>query len=228
MVGRKGKIKFLFLLLAATFLGVSSALIVRAATLTISNVEVSAATTTATITWTTNLPADSEVSYLWFLSKTNLMQQGLATDHSVSLTGLFPDQSYSYTIKSIGQDGQSAFKDYANFTTAATAGSSSTITIPPVESPSSETSSISTVTAGHPTFTKYLYFGLHDAQVGALQSFLAEHGYLSSANTTGFFGNLTFRAIQKFQCDQEIVCTGGTGWGTVGPKTRGVLNKLSP
>jgi peptidoglycan hydrolase-like protein with peptidoglycan-binding domain len=60
-----------------------------------------------------------------------------------------------------------------------------------------------------------------------LQSLLAEYGYLSSTNATGFFGNLTLGAVQKFQCDKDIVCTGGAGWGTVGPKTRNILNSLS-
>ena len=85
--------------------------------LAISNVQVSTTATTATITWNTNLPADSEVGYLWFLSKTNMVQSEPATDHSVTLTALFPDTNYSYTIKSVSQDGQSAFRDYANFTT---------------------------------------------------------------------------------------------------------------
>ena len=78
----------------------------------------------------------------------------------------------------------------------------------------------------NPTFIQFLYFGLRNAQVEALQSLLIGYGYLASANATGFFGNLTQNALQKFQCDQNIVCTGGAGWGTVGPKTRNVLNNL--
>ena len=61
----------------------------------------------------------------------------------------------------------------------------------------------------------------------ALQSLLIGRGYLSSA-VTGFFGNLTLQALEKFQCDSNIVCTGGAGWGVAGPKTRAVLNDLAP
>jgi hypothetical protein len=80
--------------------------------------------------------------------------------------------------------------------------------------------------AGNQTFTEFLYFGLRDQQVENLQSLLAAHGYLSSANATGFFGSITQAALQKFQCDQNIVCTGGAGWGTVGPRTRNILNNF--
>ena len=80
--------------------------------------------------------------------------------------------------------------------------------------------------SGIPTFTQFLYFGLRSAQVQGLQSLFAGHGYLASANATGFFGSLTLHALQQFQCDQNIVCTGGGGWGTVGPKTRAALNAL--
>ncbi len=75
-------------------------------------------------------------------------------------------------------------------------------------------------------FNQYLYFGLHGPQVQQLQSLFVKHGYLAEANATGFFGTITLHALQKFQCDQNIVCTGGAGWGTVGPKTRSALNAL--
>lgn len=84
----------------------------------------------------------------------------------------------------------------------------------------------SSVAAGSPAFTQFLYFGLRSSQVEALQSLLAGNGYLAPTAATGFFGNLTLAALQKFQCDQGIVCTGGAGWGMVGPKTRTALNAL--
>ena len=65
-------------------------------------------------------------------------------------------------------------------------------------------------------------------EVKDLQSLLAGKGYLSSANASGFFGSLTLAAVRKkFQCYKSIVCAGGAGWGTVGPKTRDVLNSLT-
>lgn len=75
-------------------------------------------------------------------------------------------------------------------------------------------------------FTQSLYFGLRSTQVENLQSLLAQNGYLAPVYATGFFGNLTLGALRKFQCAENIVCTGGAGWGLVGPKTRAVLNTL--
>lgn len=86
--------------------------------------------------------------------------------------------------------------------------------------PSTSTSTTSFV------FTQSLYFGLRSTQVEALQSFLVQYGYLAAVDETGFFGNLTLHAVQKFQCSENIVCTNGPGWGIVGPKTRSVLNNF--
>jgi len=76
------------------------------------------------------------------------------------------------------------------------------------------------------SLTQSLYYGLRNAQVTALQSFLVQNGYLAPAYATGFFGSLTQGAVEKFQCSENIVCTGGAGWGMVGPKTRNILNTL--
>ncbi|HUC01942.1 MAG TPA: peptidoglycan-binding protein [Candidatus Paceibacterota bacterium] len=82
------------------------------------------------------------------------------------------------------------------------------------------------LTALSTLFTQSLYDGLRSDQVQALQSVLAAQGYLSPQYETGFFGSLTLAAVQQFQCTEDIVCTGGAGWGLVGPKTRNVLNSL--
>jgi chitodextrinase len=97
--------------------------------------------------------------------------------------------------------------------------------VPPAEpsAPVVSTPAISTPDVAV-TLTQFLYYGLRDTQVTALQSALVNDGYLSSIYATGFFGNLTRSAVEKFQCAQKIVCTGGAGWGTVGPKTRAALN----
>jgi cellulose 1,4-beta-cellobiosidase len=87
-------------------------------------------------------------------------------------------------------------------------------------------SSVGTATSAGTVFTQFLYAGLRSQQVRALQLLLVGKGYLSSTSATGYFGNLTLRALQQFQCAQKIVCTGGAGWGVVGPKTRSVLNGL--
>ena len=43
------------------------------------------------------------------------------------------------------------------------------------------------------------------------------------------FGALTQKAVQKFQCAENIVCSGSpatTGWGQVGARTRKALNEF--
>jgi fibronectin type 3 domain-containing protein len=124
------------------------------------------------------------------------------------------------------------------FITGVAAATSTSIAITPIvvtSSSSDVTSIISSILSAtstiapllnSPLFTGLLSFGTSDTQVHDLQSLLAQYGYLSSTDETGFFGNLTLRAIETFQCNQNIVCTGGAGWGTVGPKTRSALNKL--
>lgn len=89
---------------------------------------------------------------------------------------------------------------------------------------SSSATSPSALPQNNSTFTQFLYFGLRSSQVQSLQSLLATNGYLPSVNITGFFGTITQNALEKFQCDQNIACTGNAGWGMVGPKTRSVLN----
>ncbi len=79
------------------------------------------------------------------------------------------------------------------------------------------------------TFTTTLSLGLRSGDVKNLQTFLIQKGYLDSGYASGFFGTLTQRAVQQFQCDQNIVCSGSpavTGWGMVGAKTRIALNAL--
>ena len=87
-------------------------------------------------------------------------------------------------------------------------------------------SSTTTSGAAIPALTQSLYFGLRNTQVKSLQLLLVQSEDLLPAYATGYFGSLTLGAVEKFQCSQSIVCTGGAGWGLVGPKTRKALNAL--
>lgn len=76
---------------------------------------------------------------------------------------------------------------------------------------------------------KPLYLGLKDQEVVRLQQMLTSKGYLPAGNDSGYFGLLTQRAVQKFQCDQKIICGGEpaiTGYGLVGGMTRTKLNEI--
>ncbi len=86
-------------------------------------------------------------------------------------------------------------------------------------------------------FKKKLSLNSRGDDVKLLQVFLNNHGYIlaksgpgSPGNETNLFGSLTQKAIQKFQCDNGIVCNGTpatTGYGLLGPKTRSEINKIN-
>lgn len=81
-----------------------------------------------------------------------------------------------------------------------------------------------------------LQIGDEGTEVKALQKILNQNGFtVSSAGVgspgweTTYFGELTRQAVQRFQCAEDIVCSGDedtTGYGLVGPKTRAALNNL--
>jgi len=68
-------------------------------------------------------------------------------------------------------------------------------------------------------FTKYLYVGITDDQVTALQKRLTADG-LYSGPITGRFGSLTETAVKKYQAKNNL-----TQLGVVGPSTRRLLNQ---
>ncbi len=89
------------------------------------------------------------------------------------------------------------------------------------------TASTATVTppTATSTLSRTLFLGDQGPDVTQLQTILQQQGYFPLA-PTGYFGALTQKAVQAFQCDQAIVCSGApgtTGYGAVGPRTRGVL-----
>lgn len=77
-------------------------------------------------------------------------------------------------------------------------------------------------------FTQQMSIGSRGAEVSALQTYLATNtSHYPEGLVTGYFGVLTQAAVQRFQCAEEIVCSGGaatTGYGRVGPKTLLQLN----
>lgn len=65
--------------------------------------------------------------------------------------------------------------------------------------------------------TANLRQGMSSSDVGRLQDFLISKGYLNS-ESTGYFGTLTFSAVQKYQSAQNFINS-----GYVGPLTRGAI-----
>lgn len=89
--------------------------------LTISNVSAAAAQNNATITWTTNLPSTSQVSYKVSTSSDPYIpsdfSEKLDTSHSITLSGLTPNTTYSYKVTSIDSSNISKSSEVKNFTT---------------------------------------------------------------------------------------------------------------
>jgi peptidoglycan hydrolase-like protein with peptidoglycan-binding domain len=72
--------------------------------------------------------------------------------------------------------------------------------------------------------------GDNDAGVSELQTFLAmDSSVYPEGLVTGFYGDLTVAAVQRFQCKYDIVCSGDvatTGYGRVGPQTLAKIQLL--
>lgn len=75
-----------------------------------------------------------------------------------------------------------------------------------------------------------LSVGSSGSDVQTLQNILIAKGYLATGKASGYFGPLTQAAIKNFQCAQNIICSGTTGYGIYGPRTQAALASggLSP
>ncbi|MDD2807651.1 MAG: peptidoglycan-binding domain-containing protein [Patescibacteria group bacterium] len=81
--------------------------------------------------------------------------------------------------------------------------------------------------------TLNLKLGDTNSQVKILQQLLNKSGFIIAksgpgavGNETEYFGSLTRAAVQRFQCEKNIVCQGSeatTGYGQTGPQTRTAL-----
>src|SRR3989344_8655350 len=90
--------------------------------------------------------------------------------------------------------------------------------------------SLASTAFGLTMITSTLDFGASGSDVTTLQQFLAaDASVYPEGLVTGYFGSLTRAAVQRFQCKQNIVCSGdsvSTGYGRVGPRTLGVINGM--
>ena len=77
------------------------------------------------------------------------------------------------------------------------------------------------------TFNVDLQFGMKNADVVALQNVLKFEGFFPvNTDSTGYFGAITKKGVQKYQEKYNIAHVGDGGYGRVGPKTRASLNKI--
>lgn len=200
--------------------------------------------------------SSSEILLTWQPSKDNIAVTGynvfrdgqeIGTVASTSYldTGLSSSTTYAYQVSAHDGSGNTSGLAGGPAMTMATdpvTPAATTVTPPPapIVSPNipptptattapSPTPTIPIFTNGQTSFTTNMYYGLRNANVTALQTFLIQGNYLGAGYATGFYGSLTQKAVQSFQCAQNIVCSGSpatTGYGSVGPRTRSAINAL--
>ena len=199
--------------------------------------------TSATVVWNTNYPVagyiafgtSSQADYTAYTDRTSPFSTN--SQFIGALPNLATDTTYYFQIimgndYTIATSSQFSFRTLVNPPPAPTTN----FYIPPdyaathsvyVVTAASSTSQTQTIPPVPPVnvklLTKSLYYGLRDAEVKILQEFLIARSYLAIGNNTGFFGALTKRAVQKYQCYSGIVCYGAS-YGLVGPKTRNSIN----
>ena len=71
-----------------------------------------------------------------------------------------------------------------------------------------------------------LYPEMRHPDVIKLKVFLTKYGYLQDTAGTDYYGPQTTVAVQKFQVAKGIATPGTAGYGSVGPKTRAVINSF--
>ena len=78
-----------------------------------------------------------------------------------------------------------------------------------------------------PHVSRVLKNGASGPDVSRLQQFLArDPSVYPEAQVTGYFGALTEKAVQRFQCKNKLVCDGtpdSTGYGVAGPRTAALM-----
>jgi chitodextrinase len=185
----------------------------------------------------------SQITLSWWPSTDNvhvagyyLFRNGIQIASTASTTyadsNLATSTTYTYMVKAYDAAGNISAQASVAATTLATSpvAPPPVVTAPtPIPAPTPTPTPTPVPTPANSTFTTLLYNGLRGGQVTALQNVLIAHGYLGAAYGTGFFGSLTQKAVQQFQCAQNIVCSGSpaaTGWGLVGARTRKALNAL--
>jgi hypothetical protein len=105
-------------------------------------------------------------------------------------------------------------------------GNTSTTMITPSQKPplpSLSSSSHFVSPNSNPSAQSLLFFGSRGVGISAVQNILLKEGFLSAGIfTKGLFDAATLRAVETFQCTNNIACS-GIGYGVVGPRTRAAL-----
>ncbi len=112
----------------------------------------------ATISWSTNRPADSQVEYGVTTSYGNVVSlKTMDTNHQLTLFGLTSDTLYHYRVKSMGESGNLSTSGDLTFTTAKTSPGLPTI--------SSFTASPGSITSGQSSVLSWSVTGATDLRL---------------------------------------------------------------
>jgi uncharacterized membrane protein YgcG len=212
-------------------------------------------TSSVTLTWLTNESSDTQVEYglTTDYGQSTTLDSSLTTTHTVNVGSLLTHTMYHYRVKSRDADGNLGTSSDGTFTTASSVssgggggysggggggGNTGTVSVEPSPDTGVNINTPTTVkvpsslaqlpaTPG-PVISHPLRVGVttYISEIKNLQRYLIQKGYLASGLDTGFFGNLTRTALQRFQCKTILVCSGNevsTGYGVAGPKTRAAI-----
>ncbi len=197
----------------------------------------SVGTSTATITWNTDINTDTQVEYglttIYGSSSTLKDSSTKVKTHTVTLTGLTPGVKYNFRVRSRDDSNNLALSINQSFTTSLIVGNVIVVpSVPVTPPPTSPGGNIVSQTANTPTTTtvpsdirkptdqpkttigklppisKNLSRGSKTSEVSTLQQFLISQSLLSSDSVTGFFGPLTEEAVKAFQRKYGIVSSG--------------------
>ncbi len=121
--------------------------------------------------------------------------------------------------------GSSGGGSYAPVVPAQTVTTPAVIVVAPTAAQSSPVAQIVS-----PVFNTTLKSGMTGSDVKRLQElFATDPEIYPEGIVSGWFGQATRKAVQKFQCKYSIVCSGTpktTGYGNLGPKTRTKIQEV--
>jgi hypothetical protein len=162
----------------------------------ITAITASVSTSSAVITWTTNEPANSSVSFGTTAAYgTSANDFALVNNHSVTLAGLTPLTSYNYQVKSIDLAGNMATSSNLTFTTGSIAD-----VIPPVIGNISTSAASTTATVSWTTnegAASKLYFATTTPVSLATASLMSDSTLLTthSMPLTGLMASTTYHFL---------------------------------
>jgi len=187
-------------------------------------------------------PGSDNIGLVGYYVFRNGLQLATTSGTTYTDTGLTTSTAYTYTVNSYDAAGNLSNPTAITVTTLAVAApapmpnvyaptAALQTTIPPAGTAggTNTTANGTTVSGNAIVFFGPLKFGVQSNDVKNLQLLLVKGGFLAPNFATGYFGSLTQKAVQAFQCKQAIVCSGGpltTGWGAIGPRTKKALSTL--